>query len=119
PTTSDIGERQYIAVTAGGRAAPTTSFGPLTDVNLSEGSGSVWVFAVPTAGEERISTRQPRPVLMAKSGDPNGGRNLTGAIVDSTQLFTAANGGGGSAAPVAGANAGFQVRQGGDGQGGV
>ena len=38
-------------ITAGGRAGPTTSFGPLTNSFLPAGSGSVYVFALPPARE--------------------------------------------------------------------
>ena len=45
PITFEVNGRQYVAITAGGRTGPTTSFGPLTNVTLSEGTGAVWVFS--------------------------------------------------------------------------
>jgi alcohol dehydrogenase (cytochrome c) len=90
PISFEVGGRQYIAITAGGRAGPTTSFGPLTNSFLPAGSGSVYVFALPPAREPQISTLVPtRPALIARSGDPAGGKNLTGSIFDSTDLFVA------------------------------
>ena len=47
PVTFEVNGRQYVAVAGGGRAAPTTSFGPLTGVDVPQGSGVVWVFALP------------------------------------------------------------------------
>ena len=88
PISFEVGGRQYIAITAGGRAGPTTSFGPLTNSFLPAGSGSVYVFALPPAREPQISTLVPtRPAQISRSGDPAGGKNLTGSIFDSTDLF--------------------------------
>lgn len=47
PVTFEVDGRQYVAVAGGGRAATTTSFGPLTGITISDGSGVVWVFALP------------------------------------------------------------------------
>ena len=58
PITFTVGNRQYVAITAGGRTGPTTSFGPLTGVHLPHGTGVVWVFALPTSADS----------------DPHGGR---------------------------------------------
>ena len=70
PITFDVDGTQYIAITAGGRTGPTTSFGPLTNVTLSEGSGAIWVFAA--TDKDVLSSRRgqaPRP-LMSSSGAP-------------------------------------------------
>jgi alcohol dehydrogenase (cytochrome c) len=66
PITFEIGGTQYIAITAGGRTGPTTSFGPLTNVTLSEGSGAVWVFAA-TDKDPLVSRRGivPLPIMSA------------------------------------------------------
>jgi alcohol dehydrogenase (cytochrome c) len=68
PITFEVGGRQYVAITAGGRTGPTTSFGPLTNVTLSEGSGAVWVFSASDAAQIQSSRVRPAPVLMSSSG---------------------------------------------------
>lgn len=69
PITFTVGGRQFVAITAGGRTGPTTSFGPLTGVHLSDGTGVVWVFALPTSAESESSRRAPStPVLRSTSG---------------------------------------------------
>ncbi|MXY25716.1 MAG: PQQ-binding-like beta-propeller repeat protein [Acidobacteria bacterium] len=47
PVTFEINGRQYLAVGAGGRIGQTTSYARLTDITLPQGSGVVWVFALP------------------------------------------------------------------------
>jgi alcohol dehydrogenase (cytochrome c) len=47
PVTFDVGGKQYVAVAAGGRIAQTTSYAPLTNTDVAQGSGVVWVFALP------------------------------------------------------------------------
>ena len=47
PVTFEIDGRQYLAVGAGGRIGQTTSYARLTDLTLPQGSGVVWVFALP------------------------------------------------------------------------
>ena len=47
PVTFEIDGRQYVAVGAGGRIGQTTSYARLTDITLPQGSGVVWVFALP------------------------------------------------------------------------
>jgi alcohol dehydrogenase (cytochrome c) len=69
PITFTVGNRQFVAITAGGRTGPTTSFGPLTGVHLSDGTGVVWVFALPTGADAESSRRAPSaPVLRSTSG---------------------------------------------------
>jgi len=88
PISFQVGGQQYIAITSGGRSGPTTSFGPLTNFYLPAGTGSISIFALPPAKEPQVSAVAPtRPVHMSRSGDPAGGRNLAGAIFDSTDLF--------------------------------
>lgn len=58
PITFEIDGRQYIAVTAGGGAAQTSTLGRLVDVDITQGSGVIWVFALP----ERRPREAPRPV---------------------------------------------------------
>ncbi len=47
PVTFEVGGRQYLAVGAGGRIAQTTSYARFTDTNIPQGSGVMWVFALP------------------------------------------------------------------------
>jgi mono/diheme cytochrome c family protein len=71
PVTFTVGGRQYVAVGAGGRTGPTTSFAPLTNSDISQGSGVMWVFAVPTEQDNKLSAQKPsRPVIMSTSGVP-------------------------------------------------
>jgi len=58
PITYTLDGKQYLAVGAGGRAGPTTSLGRLVDVDVPQGSGVIWVFALP----EREPAPVPRPV---------------------------------------------------------
>jgi mono/diheme cytochrome c family protein len=63
--------RQYVAITAGGRTGPTTSFGPLTGATIPDGTGTVWVFAAPSEIDIQSSRRTtPAPVLRSTSGVP-------------------------------------------------
>ncbi len=47
PVTFEVDGRQYVAVGAGGRIAQTTSFAQFTDTTIPQGSGVMWVFALP------------------------------------------------------------------------
>ena len=47
PVTFDVDGRQYLAVGAGGRIGQTTSYARLTGITLPQGSGVIWVFALP------------------------------------------------------------------------
>jgi cytochrome c553 len=47
PITYTIDGKQYVAIGAGGRVGPTTSLGRLVDIDVPEGSGVMWVFALP------------------------------------------------------------------------
>jgi glucose dehydrogenase len=53
PVTFAVDGRQYVAVAAGGRIAQTTSYAVLTDVDISQGSGVIWVFALPDSLAEQ------------------------------------------------------------------
>ena len=59
PITYTVDGVQYVAVAAGGRAAPATSFGPLTNADIPQGTGVMWVFAL--ASETRLTTAARRP----------------------------------------------------------
>ena len=47
PITFEVGGRQYLAVGAGGRIGQTTSYARLTNTRLPQGTGVMWVFALP------------------------------------------------------------------------
>ena len=47
PVTFEVDGKQYLAVGAGGRIAQTTSYAELIDIDISQGTGVVWVFALP------------------------------------------------------------------------
>ncbi len=55
--TFEVDGRQYLAVGAGGRIAQTTTFGRLVGVDVPQGTGVMWVFALPDGELEPI----PRP----------------------------------------------------------
>lgn len=58
PVTFEHAGKQYVAVGSGGRAAPTTSLGQLVGVDVPQGTGVMWVFALP----DEEPTEVPRPV---------------------------------------------------------
>ena len=47
PVTFEIDGRHYRAIGAGDRIGQATSYARLTDITLPQGSGVVWVFALP------------------------------------------------------------------------
>ena len=49
PVTFTVGGRQYLVVGAGGRIGQTTSYARLTDTRIPQGTGVIWVFALPAA----------------------------------------------------------------------
>lgn len=57
PVSFAIDGKQYLAVASGGRAGPTTTLGRLVGVDVPQGSGVVWVFALPDATPRAV----PRP----------------------------------------------------------
>ncbi len=58
PVTYAIDGRQFVAIAAGGRVAPTTTLGRLVNVDVPQGTGVIWVFALPS----REPFELPRPV---------------------------------------------------------
>jgi alcohol dehydrogenase (cytochrome c) len=58
PVTFEHAGKQYVAVGSGGRAAPTTSLGRLVGIDVPQGTGVMWVFALP----DDEPTQVPRPV---------------------------------------------------------
>jgi PQQ-dependent dehydrogenase (methanol/ethanol family) len=57
PVSFTIDGKQYIAITAGGGAAQTSTLGRLVDVDITQGSGVIWVFALPDGRAREV----PRP----------------------------------------------------------
>jgi alcohol dehydrogenase (cytochrome c) len=57
PITFEHDGKQYLAVGAGGRAAPTLTLGRLVDVDVPQGTGVVWVFALPDAQVTEVPRR--------------------------------------------------------------
>jgi alcohol dehydrogenase (cytochrome c) len=47
PVTFEVNGKQYLAVAAGGRIAQTTTFARLSNTDIAQGTGVVWVFALP------------------------------------------------------------------------
>jgi mono/diheme cytochrome c family protein len=63
PISYELDGKQYVAVAAGGRAAPTTTLGRLVGVDVPQGSGVIWVFALPDAEPRAV----PRPTRRDRS----------------------------------------------------
>ena len=57
PVTFEIDGCQYLVVGAGGRIGQATSYARLTDITLPQGSGVVWVFALPQLDETVLARR--------------------------------------------------------------
>jgi alcohol dehydrogenase (cytochrome c) len=70
PVTYELGGKQYVAVASGGRAAPTTTLGRLVGVDVPQGSGVMWVFALPDAEPRQVPrpTRRDQPVRSLGDG---------------------------------------------------
>jgi alcohol dehydrogenase (cytochrome c) len=60
PITYEIEGKQYVAVAAGGRIAPTTTLGRLVGVDVPSGSGVLWVFSLPEDEPREL----PRPTRL-------------------------------------------------------
>lgn len=58
PITFEVDGKQFLAVTSGGLTAPTGTLGRLVDVDVTQGTGTIWVFALP----EDKPRQTPRPV---------------------------------------------------------
>jgi alcohol dehydrogenase (cytochrome c) len=61
PITFEVNGKQYVAVGAGGRAAPTTTLGRLVGVDVPQGTGVMWVFALPDRLPDNLSSGTARP----------------------------------------------------------
>lgn len=65
PITFEVNGKQYVAVGSGGRVAPTTTLGRLVGVDVAQGTGVLWVFALPDAGPRVVP--RPRRVLTTRA----------------------------------------------------
>jgi cytochrome c5 len=70
PVTFEHLGKQYVAVGAGGRAAPTTSLGTLVGIDVPQGTGVMWVFALPDAQPAEVPrpARRAAPTRLATDG---------------------------------------------------
>ena len=70
PVSYELDGKQYIAVASGGRAAPTTTLGRLVGVDVPQGSGVMWVFALPDDEPLPVPrpTRRDRPARSLGDG---------------------------------------------------
>jgi hypothetical protein len=70
PVTFEIDGKQYVAVGSGGRAAPTTTLGRLVGVDVPQGTGVIWVFALPEDRPRAVPrpTRRDQPVRSIADG---------------------------------------------------
>jgi alcohol dehydrogenase (cytochrome c) len=70
PVSYTIDGKQYIAVASGGRAAPTTTLGRLVGVDVPQGTGVMWVFALPDETPRVVPrpTRRDRPARSLTDG---------------------------------------------------
>jgi len=70
PVSYTIDGKQYVAVASGGRAAPTTTLGRLVGVDVPQGTGVMWVFALPDETPRAVPrpTRSDRPARSLGDG---------------------------------------------------
>ena len=70
PVSYTLDGKQYIAVASGGRAAPTMTLGRLVGVDVPQGTGVMWVFALPDETPRTVPrpTRSDRPVRSLSDG---------------------------------------------------
>ncbi|MCC7043888.1 MAG: PQQ-binding-like beta-propeller repeat protein [Acidobacteria bacterium] len=96
PITFEVDGRQYVAIAAGGKPGPSTSFAGLTNVRLSQGSAALHVFALPDPRDLQMPGRlgaPPTPVersgVPAPSAQPAPGRAALAASNAGPGVFTA------------------------------
>jgi alcohol dehydrogenase (cytochrome c) len=71
PITFRVNGRQYVAIAAGGKPGPATSFAGLTNVRLSQGSAALHVFALPDPQDLLAPGRVGAPATpVERSGAP-------------------------------------------------
>ena len=70
PISYTVDGKQYIAITAGGGAAQTSTLGRLVDVDITQGSGVIWVFALPDGRAREVPrpTRADMPEISVAAG---------------------------------------------------
>jgi mono/diheme cytochrome c family protein len=69
PVTFEHAGKQYVAVGAGGRAAPTLTLGRLVDIDVPQGTGVMWVFALPDARPAEVPRRVRRDAPTRPTSD--------------------------------------------------
>jgi cytochrome c5 len=99
PVTYEVDGRQYVAIAAGGKPGPSTTYAPLTGVRLSEGSAVIYVFALPDRRDLQAPGRRigAPPVPVQKSGSQ--ATASSGAHAEAPAPPVAAVSGGTSAGP--------------------
>ena len=65
PITFEVDGKQYLAIASGGRVAPTGTLGRLVGVDVPQGTGVLWVFALPDDAPRAVP--RPRRVLTTRS----------------------------------------------------
>ncbi len=65
PITFEHDGKQYLAVAAGGRVAPTGTLGRLVGIDVPQGSGVLWVFELPEDSPRTVP--RPRRILPTRS----------------------------------------------------
>jgi len=100
PISYAIDGRQYIAVAAGGRVAPTTTLGRLVGVDVPQGTGAIWVFALPA----RVPSELPRPPLRLTTRTTNDRVYSNAQAAQGEQIFARECSGCHQAANYVGAN---------------
>lgn len=68
PVTFASGGRQYVAVAAGGKPGPSTSYAPLTETDLPRGSGTITVYALPSPADQKLRMVAARPIRSTSQG---------------------------------------------------
>jgi PQQ-dependent dehydrogenase (methanol/ethanol family) len=69
PITFEVDGKQYLAVGAGGRVAPTGTLGRLVGVDVPQGTSVMWVFALPDAVPRSVPRPQRRDVITRSTND--------------------------------------------------
>jgi alcohol dehydrogenase (cytochrome c) len=83
PVTFEHDGKQYVAVGSGGRAAPTLTLGRLVDIDVPQGTGVMWVFALPDAKPTEVPRRVRRnaPTRFATDGVYTAAQAIEGEAV--------------------------------------
>jgi alcohol dehydrogenase (cytochrome c) len=85
PVTFEVDGKQYVAIGSGGRVAPTTTLGRLVGVDVPQGSGVMWVFALPDDEPRTVPRPQRRDVPLRQISE---GVYTQNQAAQGEQLFT-------------------------------